>query len=466
MSSDLVWRFIGCLVPLIGSAIQMLATLLKRSNWISRAEREVSPLGRPFVVLDKLPLRLSYALLLAVLLLSLLALAGGIGMVSGHSPFGLLNYLFANSLWLTLAFLVLAVATYFNVLSRLLLAISRAGASLDRDLTYNPGWINAYWHVSREDDAVPINTDLAGCELVANGIVRAVALHGVAYDLDRATKPDGLSRDELANFLVIANAIESEIHLLKLGRDLPFADLYRGLGEVGLRDERPFSPTTLVSLSSEHLSLYQLLRRLVHDLPDEPALDARITELLTTLVRKYSGRALKLGEAVIGTGFDGAALDRRLGRLSAFANSQAMRAQVIKLGTEWNVWAGMPSGPFIYPFTKNIARLLFNLDCLRTRPDVRSISCDEEFKRLSAWTMDRIVDNTMQFLRETTDDRVVSFCAQRFGCPARDVQRWPVSREVDYFLWVQARSKHPEGGIFGASAATPWAISGNNLVRG
>jgi hypothetical protein len=142
-----------------------------------------------------------------------------------------------------------------------------------------------------------------------------------------------------------------------------------------------------------------------------------------------------------------------------------MRAEVIKLGIEWKVWPAIQPGPFIYPFSKHIARLLINFDCLQTRPDVKTIPCDDEFIRLSAWTLDRIVDEFLTILTPTTDNRIVSYCQNRFGCLPSDVQRWSICRETDYLLWVQSQVQDPEDGIFGAQATTPWKIEGNSLAK-
>lgn len=466
MTSDLMWRFIGCIVPLIGSAIQMWGTIQKRSNWINRSEQTVNRLGSPFTILDKVPLRISRFLLIAVLILSLFALYGGVLISTNKPPKRIFAFLFENSLWLTFSFLTLAVVTYLNGLARLFLIVSRIAGSLWPSLTYHPGWINAYWHIRLEEEAVPINTNINGCEQVANDYVKAVAIDGVDYGKHRATKPPTLSGDELANFLVITNAIESELHRFNLGDKILFANLYSYLGEAGQKPERPFSPPTLSDSITNKVPLYRLLRKLIPTLPDEPAIETMVTKLVSVLVVDYSARALGLAKISMSMEADSAVLDSRLQQLPAFTDTQAMRAQVIKLGNEWNVWPGMKPGPFIYPFSKSVARLLLNLDCIRTRPDVKTIPCDDEFSRLTAWTLDRIVDGVLKVFKDNTDDRIVDFCNSRFGCPPSDVQRWSVSREVDYFLWVQAQETNPEGGVFGKKSITPWKIEGDNLIKG
>lgn len=466
MPSDTIWRFVGCLIPLFGSAVQVWATLLKRSTWISQNESSVGRLGRPFTLLDKAPLRLAYFLLVSVLILSLLALSGGIFSLNKQQPPMLLNTLFENSLLLTLVFTALAVLIHLNGIARLMLMISRAFRLWDRDLLYNPGWINAYWHICREEGAVPINTNLGSCRTVSNDFLTNAAIGEANYDVHRATKPVGLSVDELANFLIITNAIEAAAHQLDVGEKIGFQAFYQQLGETAAMPEKLFAPATLIDLDAKNRSLYARLRELIPELPDVVAIDTVVKRLVVSLVNQYSGQAIKLAKGRIRLGFDGDVLKSRLQRLHPFDDSQPMQAQVIKLGIEWNVWPGMQPGPFCYPFSQRVASLLLNLGCLRTRPNEKSIPCDEEFIRLSAWTLDRIVDGVLDLLRNNFDPRVIQFCQRRFGCPPSDVERRVVCREVDYFLWVQSRMKDPDGGIFGERATIPWKVAGNNLVNG
>jgi hypothetical protein len=441
--------------------VQVWATLLKRSNWISRAQATVNGLGRLFAVLDKLPLGISYALLVGIFLLSLLALVGGALVVSSspHVP-KLLQGLFDNSIWLMLAFVALAVAVHLNGLPRLFLWASRAAGLFWPDLTYHPGWINASRHVRQEDDAVPMSTDQEKCRRVANDVIKAWAIDKVQYDQHRATKPVGFSDDELANFLVIANGIESAIHDLPVGQQVAFGPLYKELGKAG---SELYRPETLVACRNQGPSLYSRLREKIPDLPDEPTIDATVTALVKYLVSKYSGRALLLARGWVPIGYYVGLLDRRLRRVPGFVHSQAMRAEVIKLGIEMNVWSGVKPGPFVYPFTEAIARLLLNLGCIRTRPDVKAVPCDDDFIRLNAWAMKRITDEVESVFRNTSDERIVAFCQDRFAVQPQSVARWALAREVDFFLWVQARDAG--GGVFGASATSTWQVTDKNLVR-
>ncbi|HEY7330340.1 MAG TPA: hypothetical protein VH592_22060 [Gemmataceae bacterium] len=472
MTSELAWKFIALLVPIAGSVIQVWATLLKRSNWIRRAQVSVSGMGWPFFLLDRLPLLLAYVLLLSIFCGSILGLMGGGLIVTAPAreppPFliSLVEYskqVFDYAFWLMLAYLFLAVLIYINALPKLLLAASYLLTPFWQGLTFHPGWINASRHAMREDEAVPINTNTRTCRSVANDIIDAWANAGqTAYEQHRATKPAGFSSDELANFLLVANAIESAIHDLKISRQVQFGALYDEMGRVG---SSLFAPTTLRECSQPGQSLYGKLREKVPSLPDQPLIHETVTKLVRRLVSRYSGRAFQLAKGFLPIGYDAGLLERRLRRLPGFANSQAMRAQVVKLGVEMEVWYGMDPGPFIYPFTLRIARFLLNLDCLRTQADVKTLPCDDDFIRLTAWTMDRIVDAAEGLLTTTADARLKQFCQSAFNAEPREVPRWALCRELDYFLWVQTRDNNTEGGIFGERATKPWKIEGNSFTK-
>jgi hypothetical protein len=479
VTTDLAIKFIALLFPIAGSVIQVWATLLKRSNWIRRARESVNGMGWPFFLLDRLPLWLAYMLLLPAFFASILGLIGGALIVttpsgeptpSGESTpflkplFECSKQLFQHSVWVAVAYSVFAVLIHTNALPRLFLSASYLFMPLWQRLSFHPGWINAYWHTTREDEAVPINTNRQACGSVANDIVRAWAEGGQpSYEHHRATKPTGFSPEELANFLLISNAIESAIHQLLISMSVEFGSLYDCLGKA---DSKLFAPKTLLEFSQPGRSLYAKLRETVHGLPDQPLIDEAVTNLVRYLASQYSGRAFQLAQGWLPIGYDARLLERRLRRVPGFTDSQAMRAQVVKLSVEMSIWHGMDPGLFIYPFTMPISRFLLNLDCLRTRADVKTIPSNKEFVRLSAWTMDRIVDAVDHILRTTTDERLGRFCQAVFATKPGEVPRWALCREVDYFLWVQTRDTNAEGGIFGKRATAPWRIDGNSFTKG
>lgn len=472
MTGELAWKFIALLVPIAGSVIQVWATLLKRSNWIRRAQDSVSGMGWPFFLLDRLPLWLAYVLLLLMFGSSIFGLIGG-GLIVTTSPgepppflksmLECSKQVFHYSIWLAVAYAILAVLIHVNAFPRLFLAASYLLRPFWQRMTFHPGWINASWHATREDEAVPINTNRHACGSVANGIVEVWASGGqVTYEQHRATGPVGFSTEELANFLLISNAIESAIHQLPISSQVQFRALYDKLGKLG---SSLFAPVTLCEYSESGESLCAKLRENVPDLPDQPLIHQTVTNLVRYLVSRYSGRAFQLARGCLPIGYEVGLLERRLRQAPGFRDSQAMRDQVVKLAVEMKVWYGMDPGPFRYPFTLPIARFLINLDCLRTRADVKTIPCDDGFVRLSAWTMDRIVDAVEGLLRTTADERLIQFCQAAFKAEPRAVPRWALCREVDYFLWVQTRDTETEGGIFGERATKPWKIEGNSFTK-
>lgn len=496
MTTDLFWRFLGCLIPLLGSATGVWGIAQKRRNWITNAEHSLSRFGTPFDLIDKWPLYITWTFLALLVAASILAIFGGvIGYVninpspqptitqgtapqSSVRPAALpkaaspqlsgaenkLTLLFEYSLWIAAVFLATAAMIYFNVIQLAVLQASKLVGYFDPTMYFHPGWINARWHI-RNDEAIPINTNLQGCEQVANVFITSAIIQKIDYASDRAKKPKNISDEDLPNLLLISNVVESSIHKLAKGGAIQFSEMYDQLGIAAANVERPFSPTAIQKLFDGGKSLYPLLKEITESLPNEPTIETAVNETVTVLAKSYLYQARGLAIGTAGIGYSSRVLFRRLKGFPAL-KEQGMRAQVIKLGIDWEVWPGMDPGPFMYPFSKNVARLLMNLKCILTLPQIKSIPCESDFQHLTAWASDRIVDIVARTLTTTQDEQLIQSCLDVFGSKPKEVGRWRICREVDYFLWNQSRqTKLNEGGVFGKDASSPWVIDNNDLVR-
>ena len=120
---DLIRGFIGSVVPLLSSLLQLMTTLKKRRQWANNAEASVGPFGALFFWADKGPTWLSLWLLSAIMLTCLVSLIAGIAMLAnlGSDLPGWIILLFKNSLILTAIWFILAVVSHMSLIPHLML---------------------------------------------------------------------------------------------------------------------------------------------------------------------------------------------------------------------------------------------------------------------------------------------------------------------------------------------------------
>lgn len=470
LADSTITRFFSVIIALIGPALQYWSSLKARLYRARMNELAVKKLGRPFAAVIKWPNRVAVTVLVIVIVLSVIALLGGI-LTTSSDPQTLQRQrdsawlsiplkLFEWSLWICLSYVVLAVFVQLNLLPRLMLLLTARSS-------YRPGWINALRYLREDETLGPVNTDTTACEAVANSIFNAMSKGEFEYDEDRAFKPTDLSTDELANYLLIANGIESKIHdLSQGGAGINFRTLYDTLASVAKNKARPFHPDSILAASP--LGFYSWLRTLATNstyLPDEPTISLDVGKLVATIAAKHKASARSLATTWFSRKPSLARAMKRLNRLPLLSGSEheAMRVQFLKLAVNMNVWTGVNPGPFVYPFSRGIAVLLLNLRCLIARPADKSLVIDDGFRRLVAWTESVIVARLEELIHSLNDEPTKQLCQRAFDCEPSQVRSWQLAYEIDYFLWSQSRK--PGRGWFGEDATKPWGIEGTTLVR-
>jgi len=135
-----------------------------------------------------------------------------------------------------------------------------------------------------------------------------------------------------------------------------------------------------------------------------------------------------------------------------------MRAQFLKLAVAWGVWPGIDPGPFIYPFSKNLAAWLFNNSFLETTNTSKEIVFDDKFSRLISFAESEVVRDANQYIRTSADAKLRTWRDGIISMLPRGVSwEWWLAYEIDYLIWHLAR-KERDGN---------WQISssGASLVR-
>lgn len=466
MLETVIARFLAALVAVIAPLLQLWDALKKRLIRAQKDEAAVGNLGLPYVLVLKLPSALSVAALLLIVFSALTAIIGGIQMTNAadakaqealrSSGWQVPILLFEGALWISLAYLILAVVVYFDLPLRSALALARGWK-------HHPGWISAHRLLS---ESGPFNIEENACQAAANAIFRALASGEIKYDQHRASRPEGLSRAEMANCLLVAATIESQVHDLK--KTLNFGHLYSSVAEFAKTEGRPLSPSSLASQSADQLYSSLRSRNVASDpvFPDEQSIVHALRDTLSNLQRQYGASGLGLADSwLVPPKHSLARLHRRLSAFSAFAGDRhdGMRVLVLKLAVRWEIWPNLRPGPFIYAFNRKIARLLLNLGCIVVRVEDKSIDIDDDFRRLVASVAMHIVERVAAFINSQDDTRTIQLCEARFGRAPGSVEVWQVADEVDYFLFSQSQAT--DGGYFGEDAGKPWQIENNSFVR-
>ena len=191
---------------------------------------------------------------------------------------------FEHALWILGAYLLLAVLFYFDVPYRLAL-------SLTRSWRYNPGWISARRALK---ESGPVNIDANACTATANTIFKSMADGSFKYEDDRASKPNNLEADELANCLLLGCTIESQLHDLK--QKVNFTPLYEVVAAVAKHQERPLSSKSIKAGDNDtfyaHLLSLQPTGQQV--LPNDQSIHSAVNGVVKRLASNYKSSALRL----------------------------------------------------------------------------------------------------------------------------------------------------------------------------
>ena len=485
MGTDVV-RILASLVPTIGAAIQLTQSVAKRLRAVAAARAKTGSLGGFFEIICYYPVVIVNLLLGAIVILSLVSLAVGVTklvdqplfarMAANHSLIAKADLLFNYSPILALFYFVVAVIVHYDLPSKMSLYCIRTLSLASPLIRYTPGYISARNFIRQGEDAPTlINVDIDRCKVLANYIIGLVASPppGFNLNIDRAKLPAGLSHAERANVLLIGNVIEGCIHDLPTShaaKAIKFGAFYAQLGQVGLGEERPFSPES-IRLHATQSAFFGKLKAAMPAgmLPDEASVRTAVKDAVALLAKRYWGNGAKLGHTMFGASGDTAmARVRRFPQMSAKPNP--MDVQFVKLAVEAGVWPKVTAGMFLYPFSRNVAAFLFNTGCLLTGGDTDEVPLDESVKRLVAYAEEVIVNEFLHLVRSDNSDAVSGFVAAEFGTSRSEIPKWAAARVVDYCVWQLA--KRPQGWTLQPTsvegAAEPesgWRLDANFLRR-
>jgi hypothetical protein len=490
MTADFALKLVASTVALIHAALSLWASLRKRVD-VVRKTRNLGDPGRLYIWMYALPLSVATFLLAIVILASFVSLCVG-AVISTSAPATMQTFasvriwpalvsVFEYSIWLAVLYFGIAILIQFRVVSRTLLFLTQL---LSPGVRSNKGWINAKLQVEHGDDAVALVPNMEACHLVADAALKMYMQNG-DYGSDRAETPRELSLDEMANVLLIGNAIEGKLHDLNQAR-ISFKDFYALLASAARQESRPFAQTALKAVvANPAASLYRQLREYEQVsnrdrvtpglLPDSADVDKTVQSIVGRLVNDYDGNAYNLavlkiwGKEISLPWIGRYSCSRVYGRLFGFERFNlpghgAMRRQVVKIGRRWKVWPEIVPTLGEESFSKGIALLYLNLGCIVTFPTTKEIPNDEHFRRLVPSVTLDIAALVQELVQSSNDPRVNAWCQAKFNCDHDKVTRWDLEAEVDYFLWQQSRQG--ANSVFGEASTASWRIvDGNSFSR-
>jgi hypothetical protein len=172
----------------------------------------------------------------------------------------------------------------------------------------------------------------------------------------------------------------------------------------------------------------------LESLADEQAVLKSVNDGLRLLAQYYGGDATQLANTWWRLRPSIRLAQRRLQKFPQMRSLKpgAMDVQFLKLARAASVWPNAKLASFVYPFSRDIARLLLNTGCLTPMPDVEHVAADELFRRLVAHAEQRICDAVAEIIRGNEN-----LAAKLKIDPPSD--RWAIDRKIDYLLWWLGR---------------------------
>ena len=300
-----------------------------------------------------------------------------------------------------------------KIISKGLLIITK-----DQLSRFDHGWINANWHVSTSSDesyAISINKENAN--RLANLILNQVA-HNIFEYRDQTPSPN-IPKQDLANYYLLGNAIESRIHQDYRNSRTVLEDWWSFLDWCSRSEQRPFSPEFIKSIRSD--AYFDYLIKLsnrpeeltISDFAENVKFPEILTRNIDILKVKFDANALNLANSWMGKKSMNSLL-KNLKKFKRFDDAEYgqnyVRLFFKQTAIRENLWQGMKIKRFLYPYSSGIPIVLLNSEVLNVIPEKTRIEVDVNFKDLVASAVSEVVEELYQtILRNPERNSVVQF---------------------------------------------------------
>ncbi|MGD1157548.1 MAG: hypothetical protein ABSA41_17210 [Terriglobia bacterium] len=356
--------------------------------------------------------------------------------------------LFFDDYWLKIVALglLLLLITYVDGITRVpVWALSCLPTRWLPSVLESPAWFNVRQYSNVLEKPKPLVIAQIGVDRLADFAL--VQLVSGSYRTEHfADKPTDLSTDERANAALFGCLLEQEHYVRRWGMRewRPFYAAVAGAreGEVSV-----FAPNFLQAARREARDYYAIIRELVNPhltiarqepLPDSGAVAEDVMKAIDLLNAMYGGSAANLAR----TSRTGNHVDLRLAfeRVEQFPHfsGEGMRPQFLKIAVRWDVWPGVATGNFIYPFSSSLAALFLGREAVVTLREVDQFSFKStEERRIVREAMRQTVSTVDRRLRTVDRKDYQAFYAELQAKSGHPVE-WELAEHVDFVLWSEA----------------------------
>ena len=209
MDKNALIKIVVSLVSFNGSVMQMWNTLRERRRSSKKTKQQIGKLGKVYYWLIDFPRQLNYLFLFIVLVFSFTALIAGWSYIEkGKSPVSPFDWVWEKYYYIFIFYSCISILLiHLDGVSHMLMGIMKK----IRFMKYEPGIINANWHLENPKKPYAINIDMEACRRLANAIISFHVKSDQDFP-DSTPTPEGIDNIELANYLLFGNAMESQIH--------------------------------------------------------------------------------------------------------------------------------------------------------------------------------------------------------------------------------------------------------------
>jgi hypothetical protein len=433
-------------VSAVAGFAQLLTAVAAELRWNGRMKSEVGSPGAPYAAIIVWPLSISIFVIVTLAVGSLAALLAGALLVIGTTRWYTM-WVLNHSLWIVVVYALVAPLVQFNAVPRVLLWAWKQWKYSYSHL--QPGWINAKWQLEHYDTFLAMNINEQGVERLASAVFSYIVREKKPFPEGPARGPENLTPDELANYLLVACAVEKCIHELNAGQRQVGNAAWEFLRWARSQPSRPFGACQISDDIGSGQSFYSQLRNLaqppanpVGTLPDSIYIDGVVEKVRSRLSGKFEGHGSRmLRRHFLGSGFRRRRLIRELREFAGYEDGSE-EGVFLKLAVDHRLWEVSDSEPFVFPYNEGVALLFLNSGCVVASFDTNTVPQTKETRDLMKEAEDRLVRRVHALLKRFKSYApALEFSSAVFKKGPAEVTRWELTDYLDWWLWDHARKQ-------------------------
>jgi hypothetical protein len=281
---------------------------------------------------------------------------------------------------------------------------------------------------------------------VARGVYERLTNHPHETGFD-TPYPRDVSDAERANYILFAVVVEAHIATHYQSDRDRVQRAWKYLAWIVGQGDHPMMPNSIVAGVDSNSSFYE---RIVNRegapmdaaLPSGAELRADVDDAAMRLASYFSGDATNLASSWFGLRLSVQAVIRRLFGFRAFrGQGEALPRVFLKVAKRQGIWPTLRGGPFLFPFSRRVALLILNAECVRLVCNDMGIPIqDQQLQDLISGAVDRVAAKVRDIMNTDSDRRrVAAICEKQFGVNTPDeVLEAQFTDEVDFLLWDHA----------------------------